>query len=431
MIGCGRSTVITPYPSSTDSPIKKSSTIQPSPSSKPPPTIPPSPEETTNRLPAMPGLIYCSDDGLWATRPDGNFMFLVPDCRAYFSPNYQYALFDGVEDHYVLDLHTGKAITELNLWDTQADPNMEYAERLYGATWSKDSKSIFYESGPYSEWFTDIWSFDIHTGSKINLSNTEDRFEGWPRLFGDDNKLLFSSQHDGDEFTPYFSGYLTSMNLDGSEYLVYSEEKDNGNFRISPDGSTAAIFGGELFTQDYAIQRLSPRIINADQGLEYQLYYPSWSFGGKYIGWGAGIDTDQAWLNGIGIHNLEDNSFRLLYPYIMVDGEGFPSAPDWSPDNNWVSFRALNPDNRNGGLFIIKLDGSEEYFFEGFDNAVWGSVTDWIILNTGDVYGGTVRGVWIININDWKPVEIDLPKDAVVIDWIDPDIVQNWIGFDS
>ncbi len=144
-----------------------------------------------------------------------------------------------------------------------------------------------------------------------------------------------------------------------------------------------------------------------------------------------GIDTDQAWLNGIGIYNLEDTTLRLLYPYTMVEGEGLPMAPDWSPDNNWVSFRAINPDNRKGGLFVIRLDGTEKYYIEGYYNVIWNPEADWAILNTGDVGGGSIGGVCISKVDDWKPVEIDLPKDAVVIDWIDPGIVQSWIGLDT
>jgi hypothetical protein len=34
-------------------------------------------------------------------------------------------------------------------------------------------------------------------------------------------------------------------------------------------------------------------------------------------------------------------------------------------------------------------------------------------------------------LGEWKPVELDLPKDAVVIDSIEPEIVETWIGIDS
>jgi hypothetical protein len=306
---------------------------------------------------------------------------------------------------------------------------MEYAEKLYAATWSNDSKTIYYNSGLYSERLRDIWSIDIHSGIKTNISNTENRREGWPRLFGVDNKLIFSSSRI-DEDHPYFFGYLTSMNPDGSEYHVYSEERDNGNFNVSPDEDSAAIFGGELFTSNYIFQKLSPRITNEDKYLDYQLVDPAWSPDGNHIGWSVEINKDQARSYGIGIHNLENNTIRLLYPYMLLEGEGFPRAPEWSPDG-WVSVKAPNPENKNWGLYIIKTDGTEEYFFEEFDNVIWGPGTEKIILNTGNVFGPSNRGVWITRLGDWKPVGINLPQDAVVIDWIDPDVVKSWIGDDS
>ena len=431
IIGCNQSPNITTITSTTEISLMESSTSIPSPTIQPYSTITPTPEVSNNRIAAPPGLIFRSEDGIWAIKSDGSSMYLAPNRMAYFSPNNQYLLFNGIEDHYVLDLTTGKIITELNRWDSKNDPDMLYAEIIHGAIWSSDSKYIYYYSSPNNVFNTDIWSIDILTGTKKNLSNTENRREGKPGLFSNDSVLVFSSIHIEDPY-PRSSGYLTSMAIDGSNYIVHSEDNDKGSIRISPDGKTAAIFGGELFTSDNLLTKITPTTNDEDHDLDYQLYYPRWSSDSKYIGWGVGIDTEEIWLNGIGIYNTEDNTLNFLYPYIMVDGEGFPRAPDWSPDNNWVTFNALNPDSRNGGLYLVKADNSEEYFFEGFENAVWDPESKLIILNTGyfdgAIYG---RGVWVTNLNDWNMAEIDLPDDAIVIDWIDPEKIQTWVGFDS
>ncbi len=287
MVGCTQASNITPIASSTVFLHNESSATVP-----PPATITPTPMESNDRIAAPPGIIFRSEDGIWAIRLDGSSMYLVPNRRAIFSPNYQYVLFNGIEDHYVLDLSTGKIITEFNLWDSENDPEMENPERLYGATWSRDSTYVYYCSGPSGNWYTDIWSIEILTGKKRNLSNTEDRSEGIPSLFSNDNMLMFPSHILEDPY-PRSSGYLTSVAIDGSDYSIYSEENDKGYFRISPDGNTAAIFGEELFTSDYDITRITPILNDEDHNLDFQLYHPAWSSDSETIGWGVGIDTEQ------------------------------------------------------------------------------------------------------------------------------------------
>jgi hypothetical protein len=339
-------------------------------------------------------------------------------------------LFDGFEDHFVLNLNNGEVIGELGLWDTENDPSMEYAERLGGATWSKDNSTIFYESGPYSGLESDIWSFDIQTGIKTNLSNTENRLEGWPKLFDGENKLIFSSRLI-EENWPYFFGYLTVMKPNGSEYLVYSEEDNSGFNEISPDGDAAAIFGGNLFDTDHIFTPQSPKILNIDTDLSYKLYEPAWSPNSKLIGWSVEIIKDQNRYFGFGIQDLEENTIRLLFPYLLMDGEGFPRAPEWSPDNHWISFWSPNNESGKLGLYLSKVDGIEEYFFEEYVNVVWDPIDENIFLITGDYYGPSTQGAWITRLGDSDRIKLDLPQDAVVIDWIDPDHMENWIGFDQ
>ena len=430
MIGCNQSSAIKPSIEITISPTETKTKVAPLSTSGSISTITPNLEPPPIQVPAPAGLIYCSDNRLWATKTDRTSLLLASDCRSVFSPDYQYLLYSRDGDYYILNLSTGNVVYDLGLWDQESDPEMQNAERLYASSWSPDSKKIYFSSGPYSHQQRDIWSFDIQKGIKTNLSNTENRIEGWPRIFGSGEQLIFPS-YQIDKSKPYTYGHLTLMYSNGSNYEVYSSESDTGFFRLSPDRNTAAIFGGKVFTSNDGLKQVTPNAINDSPDHEIIFFEPSWSPSGKLISWSVEIDNGQKTSQGIGIHNLRNNTIELLSPFILLEGEGFPDAPVWSPNNEWITMYALNPENNEWGLHLVRIDGSEEHFLGNFDNIIWESDSLRMILNPGSVYRPSSRGVWIASLENMNPVQVNLPKDAVVTDWIDPIIVESWKAIDS
>jgi hypothetical protein len=220
------------------------------------------------------------------------------------------------------------------------------------------------------------------------------------------------------------------MNLDGTEYTIYSEEDNSGFMKVSPLGDAAAIFGGKLFDTDQLFSAQSPILLNRDPDLNYKFYEPEWSPNNKFIGWSMEILPNQNRYYGIGVQDLEENTIRLIFPYLQMDGEGFPRAPDWSPDNNWLSFYSLDYDNKTMGSYIIRVDGTEEYFFEDINDIVWNPMNSNVFLIRGDYYNPSTQGVWITSFDDRERTKLNLPQDAFPVDWIDPNYIENMIGFD-
>lgn len=427
LIGCSRPAAVTR--TSETAPLQQPTreAAAPTPSAQPAAATEPGPESTRARASAPPGLIYCSADSLWATTSDGSRLYLAPDCRGSFSPDYKYLLYEGIEDHYLLDLSTGETAWELGLWNPESDPEMQHAQTLSGSAWSPDSKTIYFTSGPYSSLRSEIWAFDLQTGTKINLSQTENRREQRPRIFGSGDHLLFSSQ-DLEEILPTTFGQLTWMEADGSSYQVLSDGDHSGYFRLSPDRQTAAVFGGHFYGQKSGFQKFSPRVIPDDPELELHLFAPSWSPHGKHIAWSIRVDTGQESYQGIGIHDVKNETIQLFYPYIIGEGEGFPDAPGWSPNSEWITVQAADPESNQRGLFVIHVDGTREHFLASFDHVVWGTESQKMILNPGNIQSPQQRGVWITSLESLDPVQLNLPRDAVVLEWIDPARVNRWKG---
>jgi len=376
---------------------------------------------------APPGLIYCSDDGLWATRKDGIHIFLVPDCRADFSSEYQFVFYGKSGEYHIIDLVSGENILSLYLWDQENDPVGVDAISIHSATWSSDSKTIFCNAGRFADPLQDIWLINVESGEFINLSNTEDRIENKPYLF-ENHKILFSSYpHDYLTMHPYYLGYLTLMDRDGSNYLAYSDD-ESGIFAISPDGTIAAIFGGDLFTIDNGFTNLEPTILNSNQDLVYQLVYPSWSLDSRYISWSVDTTQNGKYVTGFGIHDVEQNTIELFYPFQQLDGEGFPYPPEWSPDGNWLTLSTFSMESY--GTHVYDFNGEEVAYFQKIFNIVWNPSSTKMLLNSGHL-AQPGRGVWVAEFDNLDPQMIDLPSDAVVVEWIDPDIIQSWFGNDS
>lgn len=371
--------------------------------------------------PAPPGLIYTHQDGLYVVREEGNSQYLAPDTRGYFSPNYHYLLYEDFGEYYIVDLFTGSRILELDLWDQENESN---GKRILGATWSIDNQTIYYSAGYHGEWLTDIWSINLQTGEKTNLTNTTDRIELGPYLMQDQEHLVFRSKHIED-IGMHSTELFSSMKVDGSGYHVYTQLDDTYLFRVSPDGTMAAIFGGELFTIEDGFQQTSPSVIGENIPEEFQLIDPTWSQDSNYIGWSIRSIEGYYAEEGIAIHDVDSNTIKFYYPYNQPWLD-YPRGPVISPNNQWMSIISQGNATMQWRIKFLGRDDNEEHVLGEFFNPVWNEDSQRVILNTGYDEYGAYRGVWITDISEWKAHKLDLPDDTYVRFWIDLNYISDW-----
>lgn len=114
---------------------------------------------------------------------------------------------------------------------------------------------------------------------------------------------------------------------------------------------------------------------------------------------------------------------KWLYPYQDPTREGFPPAPIWSPDSKWISVLTMSTESTID-LRLINIEGFEEYSLGNYDIIAWNAESSMIVLYP---YSDDQNGVWISLIDDWNPIMMNLPIHSGVIDWIDPNIIEEWV----
>ena len=124
---------------------------------------------------------------------------------------------------------------------------------------------------------------------------------------------------------------------------------------------------------------------------------------------------------------MNENAIRLLHLYTIFPGEGFPPSPIWSPDGKWLALRVNDYDDDKAGIWVIKSDGSEEFYLGNFRDPVWSPDSHWLAYNS-EYYSDYGSGIWISEIGKWKPTRIDLPEQATIMNWFDLSLISDWVG---
>jgi len=115
-----------------------------------------------------------------------------------------------------------------------------------------------------------------------------------------------------------------------------------------------------------------------------------------------------------------------LHLHEAVFGDGWPAAPVWSPDGEWLAFTAWAQDRDQAGVWVVRTDGQqgEEYqslfteYHLGGSDPVWVSDGRWLAFHRALDDGGTSS--WVAQVGTWGLVRLALPPDAYVVDWISP-----------
>lgn len=332
------------------------------------PTPPEGVLPTASPLVPLSGLVYSSSDGLWQVAYNGSLRRLSDRSDILLSPDGNFALF------------------------TQEEPEAP----------------------------TDFWLIDLSTGEETQLTNTPDRFElfglWWP---GQPNIIIAGSRPTSEEPDPS-TGYLSMVLMDTGEYLVLDGENTSNTFPApSPTGLRIAYDrGGSPWIYD---------LVNGPEFFDAALYgvigsneltfgSPAWSPDGKQLAWliSGRLDEGESNRMAFAIFDLVTGTARVLHPYYPVNIRlrGWPPAPVWSPNGQWLALSAWSEENPLA-LWAIKVDGSEEHYLGDGENPLWSPDGSQLIFTRY----GQPRTTWLIKVNDWKKEQVRLPPNTITKAW--------------
>jgi TolB protein len=100
----------------------------------------------------------------------------------------------------------------------------------------------------------------------------------------------------------------------------------------------------------------------------------------------------------------------------LTFGGGAHSAPDWSPDGEWIAFTRRDAGSRRIG--IIAPDGSGERMLTdgpGDDGANWAASSRDVVFQRTDA--GRRNKIYRVSVDGSEPRRLETPQDGADPDW--------------
>ncbi len=361
------------------------------------------------------GLLFC-DHGLWLVREDGSDIEIAPSCQVHFSPDMAYALLLNYDGIRVVDLTRG---VTLGLADEEEGP-----PHRAPCGWSRGGDAVYYLESGEDWWNEDIWRYALGTGEARNITNTPTRDEGCPFPWFPEGYVLFGSQPSEDALRPFGAGVPTVGTDEGEGYRVLGIDAEMGLAQLSPTGDAVALLGGYVLSSAGGLRALDAGSASGQEP-RVGLSAPSWSPDGTHIAW----STNGFWIEGspTAVYDTRTWEMRLLHPYNLVMGEGFPPEPGWSPDSRWLTLITYESWEGPPGLWIFAADGSEEHLLGTGEFPVWSPDSTQFAVTVHDPVTW-MSHVDLFEVGSWQASRVDLPDGSWVVDWLDPVPVRHWSG---
>ena len=116
--------------------------------------------------------------------------------------------------------------------------------------------------------------------------------------------------------------------------------------------------------------------------------------------------------------DLATRTAQILHQY-EAQGVGWPPAPLWSPDGQWLAFVDSSP-SQNAGLWVARVGPEAEKQHLGLGgNPVWSPDGTWLAFQMLPQEGPSVYAVVEARTWDLRPLDILVARPGQLVAWVD------------
>lgn len=148
------------------------------------------------------------------------------DIHPYFSPDGKYLLFNSTRGNASLDIY------RLSLADNKIERLTDTKVNETCARYSPDMKKIVFLAN--DEVGDDIFTMEVATGLKTNITNDPAVRDGWPVFSADGKWVFYSSMQDG----PFSIFRMTSEGRDKQRLTNVAPGEEDARVYVSADGKS-------------------------------------------------------------------------------------------------------------------------------------------------------------------------------------------------
>lgn len=358
--------------STTPEPVLATATTQPAETPTATPT--PRPEDLVS------GVIFRTNDGLWGVGTGGEPTQLTDYPDAHLSPDGSHAVYSDGEYLGIVNLQSGAAgiVTQ--------DMNRGGCCATW---WPARPNTVIFSSWPAG--------VDRGMGSQSGI----------------------------------FVGFLSALDTESGDVRVLDGERDTlDSLALSPDGQRIAYSGGRIAWL-YPWESNRPEVFDPAEytvsiaGFQINsVIKPTWSPDGTQIAWYVQGQQDDRFSLALGVFDQERKTVRIINPYSPIGTDGFPPAPTWSPDGEWIAYVSWDEDRQDAGFWVTRPDGSEQHAVATGSphslagNPVWSPNGDWLFFSRAEG-DGLQASHWMANTDTWErqPIDAPIPANGRIVDW--------------
>lgn len=321
--------------------------------------------------------------------------------------------------------------TKEGLWRVGAGDEPTNLSNHADAQLSPDGSKIVYSDGEY------LGIVDVQTGREELVTQAVNRggccATWWP---AHPNTVIFSSWPAGVDRgmgsqSGIFVGFLSALDAESGEVQVLDGERDTvDSLAVSPDGQRIAYSGGRIAWL-YPWGSSRPDVFDpaeftvSAEGFQINsVIKPTWSPDSTKIAWYVQGQQEGVFSLALGVFDFRQKTVQIINPYSPIGTDGFPPAPVWSPDGEWIAYVAWDEDRQDAGLWVTRPDGSEQHpLATGSPHSlagipVWSPGGDWLFFSRSEG-DGLQASHWMANTETWErqPVTAPISAKGRIVDW--------------